>query len=393
MSTTRFAPAAAVAVLAGLLVSPAAASAASARFMTPKGNSRAIDLAASQDKQDVRGAAYQVRAPDGSSETVTVAAGYSIHALLDIAGIDPYDFTYLEIPRAGGGAVRLSRRQATSGGATPPVVFSDGDQTRFLRPATGGDDANGADAVAVAGDLTLQMRKGELITVKATAEPRRIEPGESVTFTATGSAGSGERQTYSWYFDDGKRAQGETVEHTYAEAGSYDAVVSLTTPGDEVGASGVVNVQVGDPKAGPDRRGGGEDDDATAPESGTAAAGGSGGSTASAASADTGADDSAAVEPPLDSAQDKPAPASTKPLTSDPLRTGTLLSAESLAASPPAAASGPSGPRGARTGRPADDEGHSLLAIPLLAWEGLAVLGLLGLGHGLERRNRRSWLA
>ncbi len=54
-------------------------------------------------------------------------------------------------------------------------------------------------------------------------------PGETVRFDASGSFDrDGELQSYQWRFGDGEQASGESVEHTFATAGSYpiDLVVS-----------------------------------------------------------------------------------------------------------------------------------------------------------------------
>src|SRR5262249_48915067 len=59
--------------------------------------------------------------------------------------------------------------------------------------------------------------------------------------------------------------------HSFAERGSYDVVVGVTTPGDRAGASAVVTIQVGAPLSGPDRKGGGRRHETTAPDHGAAA--------------------------------------------------------------------------------------------------------------------------
>ncbi len=168
----------------------------------------------------------------------------------------------------------LSRHQALDPGAFPegfPVVYATAAGTGFLRPSTGPEDLNATDAFEAPQGITVVLRKGSPLQVRAKASPLRTRPGKAVTFTAlVDRAGSGEQLTYSWYFDDGHSGSGANASHSFAKRGSYDVVGGVTTPGDDVGASAVVTVQVGAPLGGPDRKGGGADRDATAPDHGAA---------------------------------------------------------------------------------------------------------------------------
>jgi len=59
--------------------------------------------------------------------------------------------------------------------------------------------------------------------------PGDPEPGDGLTFDAGGSSDAdGTIASYDWTFGDGTTASGETVSHTYASTGSYDATLTVT---------------------------------------------------------------------------------------------------------------------------------------------------------------------
>ncbi|MBS1893007.1 MAG: hypothetical protein JST59_17050, partial [Actinobacteria bacterium] len=73
-------------------------------IVTPGGVQHTLSLEALAGSEDIVGRTYALRSPEGqSSQEVT---GFSIGALLDAAGIDPYGFSYVEVQRPGGGAVQ-----------------------------------------------------------------------------------------------------------------------------------------------------------------------------------------------------------------------------------------------------------------------------------------------
>jgi LysM repeat protein len=259
-------------LLAAPDVDAARADAAQVTVVSPGGAQQTLALDALAGQEDVVGGTYALRGPEGeSSLTVT---GFSLAAVLEAAGADPFGFSYLEVQRPAGGAVLLSRHQALDPGAFaegPPVVYATGAGTGFLRPSAGPEDLNAVDSFEAPQGVTLVLRKGSPLKVRAKASTVRTRPGQEVSFSAiVEQAGAGEELTYSWYFDDGRSASGAEVRHSFAERGSYDVVVGVTTPGDSAGASAVVTVQVGAPLAGPDRKGGGTSKDAKAPDHGTA---------------------------------------------------------------------------------------------------------------------------
>jgi hypothetical protein len=265
---------AALVAASALLAAPgsAGADAAQVTVVSPGGAQQTLALDALAGQEDVVGGIYALRGPEGeSSQTVT---GFSPAVVLEAAGADPFGFSYLEVQRPAGGAVLLSRHQALDPGAFadgPPALYATAAGTGFLRPSAGPGDLNAADSFEAPQGVTLVLRKGSPLKVRARASAVRTRPGREVSFSAiVEQAGAGEELTYSWYFDDGHSATGAEARHSFAERGSYDVVVGVTTPGDSTGASAVVTVQVGAPLAGPDRKGGGTSRRADAPDHGAA---------------------------------------------------------------------------------------------------------------------------
>ena len=159
---------------------------------------------------------YVLRSAGGES-TQTVS-GFSLAAILDAAGADPYGFSYLEVQRPAGGAVLLSRHQALDPGAFPdgpPLVYATATGTAFLRPGAGPEDLNASDSFEAPQGISIVLHKGSRLQVKASASTAKTSPGKPVDFSATvEGAGSGEQLTYSWYFDDGGSAASPKTTHS-----------------------------------------------------------------------------------------------------------------------------------------------------------------------------------
>ncbi|HVY97324.1 MAG TPA: PKD domain-containing protein [Solirubrobacterales bacterium] len=385
----------------------AGADAAQVTVVSPGGVQRPLSLDALAGSEDVRDRSYLVRSPAGD-ETRTVT-GFSLAKILEAAGADPFGFSYLEVQRPVGGSVLLSRHQALDPGAFPegpPLVYATAGGTVFLRPAADDEDANGGDCFEAPQGVTIALRKGTPLQVRATASTVRAKPGQKVDFSAeVERAGAGEQLTYSWYFDDGESASGPTTSHSFAKRGSYDVVVGVTSPGDDAGTSAVVTVQVGAPAAGgPDRKGGGSNRAAGAPDSGAAAgpsgpgsgpaaavgvggpsAAGGGSRTAGAAASGVAAVDrtpAPSTPPPTPS----PAPSSLRhsPTPDGTERVSGLLLSD---ADPTAAPATPAAKQvAARTGTPGDSDTGGF-GLPTAAWGLRASAGLLGAGALLEARN------
>jgi hypothetical protein len=383
-------------VVAGAAAGPVEAALADSpqvTIVTPGGAQHTLSLEALAGSEDVVGRDYTLRSGEG--ESTQAVTGFSIAALLEAAGVDPYGFSYVEVQRPGGGAVQLSRTQATEPAAFPegpPVVYSTGAGTGFLRPSAGPEDDNAADSFQSPAGLTIVMRKGASLQVRVEATPRRTKVGEKVSFRAVVErSGSGEALSYSWYFDDGNSGEGQTATHSFAKPGSYAVVVGVTAAGEDTGTSAVVRIQVGEaPAGGPDREGGGRNESAGAPDHG-AADGPSGPAVPSATPSPVfgstpDATDPAPVPTPEAKSVKKPEPEKkTQPKKSKPKPTprptGELVTGELLAADVDApAAAAPTKQDAARTGTPRADDGDGGGGVPGAAWGLGAVVALLGIG-------------
>ncbi|HEX6666610.1 MAG TPA: PKD domain-containing protein [Solirubrobacterales bacterium] len=365
--------AAATAVLA--LASPwaagARADAAQATVVSPGGAQRTLSLDALAGSEDVIGRAYALRSAAGeSAQTLT---GFSLAAILAAAGADPYGFSYLEVQRPAGGAVLLSRDQALDAGAFadgPPVVYATAAGTGFLRPSGGAEDLNADDSFEAPQGISVVLRKGSRLLVRARASTLRTKPGEPVEFSAVVErAGSGEQLTYSWYFDDGHSASSPEARHAFAKPGSYDVVLGVTSGGDDAGASAVVRIQVGAASAGPDRKGGGRNETAGAPDHGSASGPPAEGGPAPVPAP---APEPASVPPPAAPQPERKDPPEPAPEPSGQRVAGRLVNATATSAPPT------SKPAAARRGQISDDNGGG--GVPDAAWGILATLGLLGAG-------------
>jgi hypothetical protein len=354
--------------LAAPAVDAARAGTAQVTVVSPGGAPRTLSLAALAGGEDVAGS-YVLRS--GTGESSQVVNGFSLSALLDAAGADPFGFSYLEVQRPSGGAVLLSNDQALDGEGFadgPPVVYATATGTGFLRPSSGPGDFNASDSFALPRGVTIALRKGSPLRVEVAASTLKTRPGKPVEFTAEAEgAEAGETFTFSWDFDDGGSAAGPSATHEFSRRGSYDVVVGVTTPGDDTGASAVVTIQVGPPLAGPDRKGGGKRPDASAPDHGAATGGGG-----AEASTDPG------VSPLYSNAEQKRQP----PARQEPRDSrGEQISGELLSLTTPAEPEPQTRQPGARAGSPDGEEaggfGLSGAALGLLITGGLLGAGAL----------------
>lgn len=376
--------AAALALLVVLLLAPGArADAAQVTVVSPGGKQQTLALAAMAGGEDVVNSTFVLRSGGGeSSQTVT---GFSLAALIDAAGADPYSFSFLEVQRPSGGAVQLSRHQALDKGAFaegPPVVYPTATGTGFLRPSSSGGDLNGDDSFDAPQGITVVLRKGSPLRVKAEASTVKTKPGKKVSFSAVVQQSSaGEELTFSWSFGDGKSARGARATHSFAKPGRYDVVVGVTSPGNDAGSSAVVSIQVGKPIAGgPNRKGGGRSETEDAPDQGAASGSGGGSAGIPVAPSIPSAPVTPAPEPSPAPTPETPAPVQ----EAAPEPAGEEISGELLTA--PAAGEPEQRPQAeARRGQLDEGDGGGG-GLPPAAWGGLATLGLLGFGALLEAR-------
>jgi uncharacterized protein YndB with AHSA1/START domain len=369
----------AVSALAAPAIEAARADAAQATVVSPGGSQQTLSLDALAGSEDVVGRDYVLRT--GTGESSQVVTGFSLAALIEAAGADPFGFSYLEVLRPAGGAVLLSRDQALDPVAFPdgpPVVYASFAGTSFLRPSSEAADPNASDCFETPQGVTIALRKGSPLRVTAEASALRTRPGKKVRFSAeVEGVGAGETLVYSWYFDDGGSAKGADSTHSFARRGSYDVVVGVTTPGDSTGSSAVVTVQVGPPLEGPDRKGGGTRNDREAPDHG-AASGNDGG-----ASGASGSESAAPAIPEPEPAPERPKEPSKKTAATSQAPAGAPISGQLLSA-PAAATSEPQEQSGARDGSPENES--SGFGLPGAALGLLIAGGLLGLGAFSEAR-------
>jgi len=357
--------AALLALAAPLWLAPAA-NAADVVVTLPDGRSEQVNLP--QGDEDVR-AEYTIRSDSGASKKEV--AGYSLSWVLGRAGVNLAGFGYVEIERGDGAAIVLDNRQARNEPRYypdgPPVVWKEGGQTRFLRPSSGEADYNAGHTFG-ASPLRINVRNGRVIQVTAHASAQRVKPGQRVRFRADVSrAQAGEKLTFTWQFNDGHSAEGQTVTHKFEQPGRYAVVVGVRTESDldrEVGGDAIVIVQVGKlRKKGPDRGGGGRNRDKRAPDTGPANSG-QGAGPASAGDPDGGGEPDA-PEAPRQRNDRRTAPG-TEPVE------GELLDA-------PATAQVVEKPSiSARTGKLTEEENG--FSVPGAVWGALVTAALLGAG-------------
>lgn len=98
-------------------------------------------------------------------------------------------------------------------------------------------DDEGASSVAST-TLTLSTEPDSNQSPQAsfTASPETGQAPLDVSFDASDSSHDGQIVSYSWDFDDGESATGETVSHTF-ESGDYEVALTVT---DDEGATGTV---------------------------------------------------------------------------------------------------------------------------------------------------------
>lgn len=97
------------------------------------------------------------------------------------------------------------------------------------------------------------------VVASVTAEPATGEAPFDVAFAVEASDADGDELTYAWDFGDGGAAVGQAAEHTYAEAGTYSATVTVSDPAGahasastEVTVYGGLECTAGDPQRGPE---------------------------------------------------------------------------------------------------------------------------------------------
>lgn len=368
----------AVAVVASAVPCASALAATTLTITLPDEEKRTVDLATigKPDTDTIYNVRYE---EDGVPRKVPVV-GYSLMQVFAAAGASA---GFEEVKLGADLEIALSGNQLND--VPPPALRIVGDDIQFVRNSFGPKDVNGHQLKTFSdGSLNLVQKSESSFNLQALAK-RKGEVGKPHVFQARwGGGGAGKQYRFKWDFGDGGTAGKQDVEHEFAEAGSYDAVVTATTR-DSDGKiveedSAKVTVKIGEPKQErDDREGGGTNDADGAPYSGTYS--GSSGAGSSSGDTTTPYTPSTPSTDGFDSIlNDKDPPASS---FGDQVE-GALLANVSA----PLNDSTASAARAARTGNPDFEVPESDDKVPPAALAGLGALALMGAGAGLESGRR-----
>ncbi len=352
-------------------------------IVTPKGEEKHTDTG--QISNPEIDTTYTVR-KNGKLVSVPVKDGIAIRQLLEETNTD-LGYTTLAFPRPGGGALTLTREQIDS--YEPPVIYeNDLRELWFLGAPAKDGVVRAADHFQITKALRLEQTGAEL-EVGLKASRTKIDPGESVSFTATVKGGPADvSYRYSWNFDNGETATDDSSKrtakrtHMFLKAGAHKVVVNVKIAGERRSdPSPVVKIQVGDPNASEkNREGGGTNTTGTA-DSGVAT-----GSSGAGATYGSGSTTTPPVTPPS-----TPTP-SPDPLVPDIATSGSTVEGNLLAdaSDPPATSILESAAKAARDGQRKHDDEADGAGVPEAALSIAGVLALLGLGAGIELRQGQS---
>jgi hypothetical protein len=164
--------------------------------------------------------------------------GLSIGALLGRYGVSAQR---VQIVNSHGGSYVVTPAQFGSA-----MLSDDGTTTRFFR-SSGGVLTDYTEDNAVALDVSAD---GGDLAIRATASPKRVKAGESVTFEANVRFGApGANYTYQWEFGEGP-VPGRRVNHSPDIPGTLFAQVEVTNAGPSCttrcGGTERVTVEVGE---------------------------------------------------------------------------------------------------------------------------------------------------
>lgn len=328
---------------------------------------------------------YRVRQMDGPVMKVDATGGVSVYSLLRSVGAESgYEAIVIQRPR--GGAVTLTRDEVEAD-RRPPGFFTDDatGKTMFIGyPPAGTIEVEARDYFEISkSGLRIQQIAEDQVSVDLKASRTTIEPGESVTFTATASP----RGTYrfDWTLGPGlsEKDAGNKVTHRFDKAGSFKIAVDVYTSNDDrEGDRETVRIKVGDPKeSDKDREGGGDNTATGAPDSGPSTG------TSGAGSYDESPTYAPSTPAPSTPTPPRPTPPDMTPSPDTGLVTGTPVTGNLLAdaSDPPPSNILESAARAARDGNPADG-GDTGAGVPEAALSIAGVLALLALGAAIENR-------
>lgn len=375
----------AVAAPAAAFVAPAQAEfpGTEVTITSPEGDEQRVWLNELENPENF--GTYPIRNRNGTTTSVTVEKGdgISVRQVLADKGLE-FEYSTISIATSGR-RIKLTKDQVNDPNYSPTFYVDEDGQVWFLRPSTGAGDYNAGDHFKITDSAIGIDQTPATLAVKLKASRTEIDPGETVSFTATVSGGPpGAQYRYIWNFDDGERIPdgSRSESHEFAEACTCHVQVNVKIVGESRSdPSNVVKVQVGDPKeSDKDREGGGDNTAAGAPSSGTSTGSSGAGSTY----------DSGPTYTPVPSTPTPPTP-TPEPTTPDITTSGTPVEGNLLAdvSDPPPTNILESARRAARDGNPQDDATDGDVGVSEAAVSIFAALALLGLGAGIETRQGR----
>jgi hypothetical protein len=245
----------------------------------PGNASRSFDGEEIANASHLKGRNAILRANAGEAgELIGIPEALPAEDLIAMSGAEPAATGYLTVPRPNGTVAYLPPAAFLAGPEGPASFWVDQGCIQFFRPSVEGG-ANAEDRLASCGAaLTVGVRDGALLTVRAAASPSSANVGTLIEFTATAEGGeAGEPITYAWSFGDGSSAAGPAVAHAFGAAGSYRVRVTASGEDESGGESAPVTVIVGNPPAGAGVGAGPEVTSPTTKPHGTGSPKGSGG--------------------------------------------------------------------------------------------------------------------
>lgn len=193
----------------------------------PSGYGLSLDATASPDHLTQNGssqAVITVFARDAANQPVR---GLSIHADLFVDGLNA-DFGTLSSRNASTG----NDGRATFAYLTPPADPPSVETDHIVTVAFTAVGTNYANAAPRFVSLRL-MRPGVILPPNGTPipsfffSPSQPRENENVLFDGSTSADDGTIVGYTWSFGDGSGGSGQTVNHSYAVAGTYNVILTV----------------------------------------------------------------------------------------------------------------------------------------------------------------------
>jgi hypothetical protein len=196
--------------------------------------------------------------PDGKPHSITVSSGYSLDAILNLAGIPPSSFNYALITTDAESTV-LTAAQATSPPTSRdfPIFFETGKHLEFT-DANPADYLTGPVGTHGGGLAYVNLYPGPRLSVTLKASPSPAKTGQRVRVTAT-VKGQLPGETLACEWDNGAELTyggGNPLIQPFELPGTYYAYAVVTGSKGSVGVSPYISIHVGKVPKGPKRKGG-----------------------------------------------------------------------------------------------------------------------------------------